>query len=780
MCGSVKSLFKKFKRPSKSQGGFTLIEIAIVMLVVGIGLASFLGGYTVWVTQSRIDNTEVNRKLITLSLDEFKRRYGRYPCPARYDADRDDPDYGKEGNCEDVSVAPGLCQDGICVEEGAREITLKDGTVITPRVRRGAIPFRDMYLAEENTYDKYRGRFSYAVTERLASTETFDVRHGGISVVDDHEPNSYSLVEPEGSALYFVFSHGPDNVGAYNLAGQLIHPCDGTMHDSENCNTSATHYKAIYRHKPASTVPIDTVNASASGPPPTGPVSADVNRHYDDFASYVGNEEKALWKYSEEPGNEQNVHDLLQEGEVLEIGTPTAVADPDLLEDLKVNVDGDAKATEKVSAENLCGPDNTECTQAYLIGGSGMNCDNAGAAGVGVALNDIVCGATATLAASCPDGEFMTGIDNNGQAVCQGITKPKPCAATTKRVCGINKPLVESPRGTVVTLTAGASFAQTWTCRANGGSSQNSRWVNTGESGVCTCTASTVQEGNIPCGQGFGNTVFNRTTTTVCPSGQTTVNDTAAQTCVCAPFTENGTTNCPGNFTGQIPRTRPWTCQGNTPRPGTWTNTPGNFCTCNLPATDVEEDECPNLQDGVIRTTRTLNPATCTYGAGTVTNMCTCNARAPQQRDVGCPAPTTGTYQQQRSFQCPAGTWTGWTDLPNSRQTNCRCIDQKQTRFVNSCTAPNTGGHNEERTVDCNGNPVSGAAGQWQMVGTQQCEPPPPVKVCALTATTSSVGPPGNASQPRVGSSCACGSGNVTCYRNITGPVYQGYDCSCQ
>lgn len=747
------------------------------MLVVGIGLASFLQGYSVYVTQKRIDNTEVNRKLVTLSLDEFKRRFGRYPCPARLDADRDDPDYGKEGNCEDVSVAPGLCQDGICIEESEREITLKDGTVFKPRVRRGAIPFRDMYLSEENSYDKYRGRFSYAVTERLASTETFDVRHGGISVLDDHEPDSYSLVEPEGSALYFVFSHGPDNVGAYNLAGQLIHPCDGTMHDSENCNTSATHYQAKYRHKPASTVPIDTVTASTSGPPTGGgSVSVDVNRHYDDFASFVANEEKSLWKYSEEPGNEENVHDLLQDGEVLEIGAPAPVTDLDLLQDLKVNVGGDAKATEKVSAENLCGADNTECTQAYRIGGTGMNCDNAGEAGVGVALNDIVCGAKTTLVASCPSGEFMTGIDGSGKPLCQGISKPQPCAATTKKLCGVNKPLNESPKDTAVTLTAGASFTQVWTCQGN----KNPQWKKTSESGVCTCTASTVQEGNIPCGQGFGNTVFNRTTTTVCPSGQTTVNDTAAQTCVCTPFVENGTTNCPGNFTGQIPRTRPWTCLSNKPKPGTWTNTPGNFCTCNLPADDVKENACPNLQDGVIKTTRTLNATTCTYGAPTVTNMCTCTERAPQQKNVGCPAPTTGIYQQQRSFQCPAGTWSAYTDLPNSKETNCKCIAQIQTRDVNSCTAPYTGGHKEERTVDCNGNPVSGTAGQWQMVGTQQCTPPPPVKVCKLTATSSAVGPAGSSpNQPRVKSDCACGSANVICYTNVGLNVYQGYDCSC-
>ena len=736
------------------ESGFTLVEIAVVMVVIGLMTASFLQLYKIYNTQQKIDKTELTQKLVTLSLDEFKRRYGRYPCPAPLDATRDEPEYGREGDCTDLSVTPGQCENGICVETSERTVTLRDGTVITPRVRRGAVPFRDMFLSEREMYDAYGGRLSYAVTEILTDSDTFDVGSGGISIVDNQEPTPVSLVTPEGSALYFVYSHGPDNVGAYGRSGALIAECGGTMYDNENCNTSATNVAAVYRDSLQSDVAIDTLNGGVVVP--GAPGSVNVNTHYDDVPNYRAGEEQPIWKMSE-LGASGNAHDLLPDDENLAIGITDR--------DQKLNVGGDIRASDSIRTENVCNQDGSGCFESFRIGGSGMlDCVDTGDAGVGVAQKRILCEDPSNLTINCEGrgGRFIVGFDNSGEVICADIDVPDECEARTVNLCNQPRTLPLSQHNAVVSITAGASRTQTWRCN-------DGNWQQTSTTGVCNCTPGSTTS-TVPCGLGYTGT-RTTTTTTVCPSGQVT-SAVTANTCVCTATTENRTRNCPGNFQGTINEQRPYTCVGGVATPGAWTET-GRSCIC-PPATQTRNANCAANLTGTILEARTMNTSTCQWGDwAQQSSTCNCVGRT-ENRDVNCPAQETGTIRQSRTLSCPGATWSNWAEVSR----NCQCLNRQQSGS-RECPAGSVGSIATTRTVDCRGVPVSGAAGQYSDVpGGNSCQA---AQVCSWQTVGSPQGT-SNGGSPRSGANCECGTASRTCYKLVSaaGNIYQAYSCNCQ
>lgn len=82
--------------------GYTLIELAVVMTVTGILVASFTSAYNLYMQQQMRMKTEQNASMVTSSLSNFLIQKGRYPCPARADAHRDEADYGMETECNPV------------------------------------------------------------------------------------------------------------------------------------------------------------------------------------------------------------------------------------------------------------------------------------------------------------------------------------------------------------------------------------------------------------------------------------------------------------------------------------------------------------------------------------------------------------------------------------------------------------------------------------------------------------------------------------------------------
>ncbi len=90
-------------RNSMKTRGYTLIELAIVIGVAGALIATFASAYGLYVKNRIIQATEDNAGAVTSALSNFLIQNGRYPCPARADAKRGDPDYGIETECDPVT-----------------------------------------------------------------------------------------------------------------------------------------------------------------------------------------------------------------------------------------------------------------------------------------------------------------------------------------------------------------------------------------------------------------------------------------------------------------------------------------------------------------------------------------------------------------------------------------------------------------------------------------------------------------------------------------------------
>lgn len=741
----------------KSEQGYTLIEMAMVMLIVGIIVSGGLFVWHLYKVEQRKEITETNRFRISLNLEDFKSLYGRYPCPARYDAVRGDADYGVEGDCTDVSVPPGTCANGYCVEESQRTIFMPDGTEVTPRVRRGAIPFRTLFMEERDSYDAYNARYSYAVTEVLTDWQTFSSARGGISIVDNQIPVSNSVVEPAHSGLYFVFSHGSDSIGAYNVQGQLLQPCNGPMLDNENCNTSATERFATYRSSVHSEVPPTIIDAGAVVP--GGGAAVDANTRYDDNVFFAGIAKNPIWRISD--ADRDDVHDVLPDADrLITIGDAVPEQEVNVDDVTRVSPNPDQQGLAQTNA--LCAENSADgdCFDPSLIGGEeGTNQCEEDEVGRGVGSSRFRCGPLSEAVVACPEGgpRFIVGFDSSGLPICGNIDVPDDCGSRSVNMCGLSLILNPARHGATQTLTAGASRSQLWRC-------DDGRWRSSPATGVCTCTPS-VTVTNPACGPGFTGTAT-QTVTTVCPSGETTTTVDRAE-CVCVGRTETQTRECPAPREGTQTRARDFACNASGAlTPGAWGEW-GPECACPAQEPETRDVACPGNLTGTATETRTLDTASCSWSAWVRDDSgCSCATRT-ETRDIGCTAPLTGTIRQQRTLQCPDATWGGWADVSE----NCSCNDSFETR-ERECPTGLIGIRTERRPVDCNGTPRGG----WEQASST-CTSPPVYRWSIFGNSTGTSATRG----PREGDECDNPGAVGTCSVPGAGAgQFFRYPCRCQ
>ena len=692
----------------RASGGYTLLEMALVLIFAGLFLAAAIPLYDFYRAKIKYDDTVITQKHIDQALTGFKGIRGRYPCPARGNRVPGDPDYGLEVfNCTTVAatIAPGSCLDGLCIETGARTRNV-NGTAITPLVIRGTIPFRTLRIPEDKSFDEYGGKFSYAVTSILTDKPTFRVNNGAIDIVDNQNP-PVTLLQPQASAHYFVFSHGPDGVGAYNRAGIISTPCDGPMYDNDNCRTTPASATAIYRHSLKSE---EAMIFGSSATLPTTPTTS-VNRHYDDFADYVGIGTQPMWEVAEDTnGNLLNTINLTTalNGQVFmgrQNNTSMDSTGP-RSSDLRLQVEGtirvpplapgDPRAGTPANPnqndgriDRMCDQNSGDCMPSALLGARNANdprwlrCNNMAPTNAGNQIHNSVieCGPPRV---QCPSGELLRGFDSDGLPLC-GTAGPR-CPSEIVRVCGQNQALPNNGRpGDNATLTGGASYQTTYRCVGG-------EWTFQNESGVCTCTPN-VTTRTSACPANMGG-LITTVTTRVCPSGQSTSVITA-NTCVCVPSVTTRTENCPAGFNGNITYTTRVTCNGNTP----------------------------------VSTTTQTN------------NTCQCVSRS-ETRQQNCPSGFTGQIQQRRTTTCPANTWGPWQNQSN----NCQCAGPTTTNT--QCPAGYNAGQISERcTYTCNNSTLTSSR---SCTTTNNCSCVP------STATTTEPCPSGFTGNVRVTTRTIC------------------------
>lgn len=216
---------------SNSQAGFTLMELAIVMIISGV-LISLLGSALVSYTKkSRITTTEFRMDKIQEALDQYLNVNGRYPCAASRFLGPDEVNFAEE------QVA--ACRGG-AVLAGTARVVGQSGATPANNVRIGAVPTRSLNLPDEFIADAWGHKFTYAVTENLATSGQYSADGGHIAVIDGRTPTANSIIFPDNSAHYVIVSHGRTGNGSYPIGSATIPsvPC-GSALDSFNCNDTS-------------------------------------------------------------------------------------------------------------------------------------------------------------------------------------------------------------------------------------------------------------------------------------------------------------------------------------------------------------------------------------------------------------------------------------------------------------------------------------------------------------------------------------------------------------
>lgn len=216
---------------TRRDAGFTLIELSIVIIVMGLMMAALFAGMKTRMATRDHKATTASLQAAAGALKSYLAMNGAYPCPASRLALKDTPGYGKAlENCRteknlssSLSTKP---QETIAVEGREKRM-----------VRIGILPFRSLGLPDGMAMDGWGNILLYAVTESLTAPQSYDQNKGAIDVIAE---DGLSRVKPTGSVQYVVFSTGPDGLRGWSAGGiPTGAPCPEKTLQAENCDDDA-------------------------------------------------------------------------------------------------------------------------------------------------------------------------------------------------------------------------------------------------------------------------------------------------------------------------------------------------------------------------------------------------------------------------------------------------------------------------------------------------------------------------------------------------------------
>lgn len=219
---------------SHSQKGFSLLELAIVILIgatIAIGLLT-LGN--VQYERTKIDRTNARLDAIETAILAYATSQKKLPCPAHYNSELNSATYGISEDCSATSVpaGSGMVSSGTGNEE----------------VWRGAVPVRSLNLDDRFMVDGWNNRISYAVVKATSSSNLINystTATNGVITIEDWSGNQ--VTEPDINIVigYVLISHGKDGAGSYSKVVTTSNTspntaCVTSSLDNENCDADSS------------------------------------------------------------------------------------------------------------------------------------------------------------------------------------------------------------------------------------------------------------------------------------------------------------------------------------------------------------------------------------------------------------------------------------------------------------------------------------------------------------------------------------------------------------
>jgi len=489
-------MIKSINSRKLNNDGFSLIELSIALIIVGILIAGAALPYKVWMEEKQREETQDHIEAMANAVQWFVAINGRYPCPAPLGLSRSDPDYGRESDCTDASQSVGSCASGLCIAESNREIGEDasgnlildfngDGSIDAlndsprnPRIRIGAVPFRDLGLHEELTVDGYNNRIVYAVTEFQARNDSPGIAvqadAGGIGIVDNDGDSAMSVPD---SADFIVLSHGKDGAGAYSFAGGSAFNCpNSSTLDGENCDGDAIFRSGEYSTATGSNRNDDVVMYEIPANAPRWVVSEDnVNDIYA-MRPPGSNQARVASDYR---------FDWFERFFRTDPSLFTPEQATQFASDSALWVGGNALVEGEIQTNRICDENVENCFSPSMIGGSdpdngrGMACPD-GEFMAGIKDGQPVCRRRIVL--QCQDDKTLRGFDTDGEPICGYL----PCPSEETEICdtGVTLPDIRHDENHTPDLMPDHNIRRTYAC-------DNGEWEISSTSPGCSCLATT-------------------------------------------------------------------------------------------------------------------------------------------------------------------------------------------------------------------------------------------------------------------------------------------------
>ena len=203
----------------RGQSGFSLIELAVVLVIIGLLVGGGIAALDTTQTQARRSEQQRTLAHVREALYGFAMSEGRLPCP-------DDP--AAPDGLEDASGSPATCDRG-----------------------RGVLPWADLGVGRRDAWgfphyyavtdDPFAREVAAGVQSAFTLSDT-----GNLSVEDDHDSSTAVMLADEIPAV--VLSFGPQG-GQVWTAGGFVCPGEGgapsngfSDNESENCDNNDNRY----------------------------------------------------------------------------------------------------------------------------------------------------------------------------------------------------------------------------------------------------------------------------------------------------------------------------------------------------------------------------------------------------------------------------------------------------------------------------------------------------------------------------------------------------------
>ena len=208
--------------------GFSLLELSIVVVIVGIMIASIMPAVSY---KARVEKRmELLQKMdaIEQALQAFRVQNDRLPCPADITMNDANANFGVE------AATPGTCTGGTpAATSPATDVVL------------GGVPVRTLGLEDDMAYDAWGRAFTYMVDGRMTAAAAYTTY-----VIDDTTPGNItvrardealdSLSDLTTKAIAVVLSSGNNGHGGYMRSGSRYSFGSTNADELENCNCNSS------------------------------------------------------------------------------------------------------------------------------------------------------------------------------------------------------------------------------------------------------------------------------------------------------------------------------------------------------------------------------------------------------------------------------------------------------------------------------------------------------------------------------------------------------------